>query len=207
MLPNSQGLFFFFWRVDFPVCHCPLPLTYTWRISANVQENFIRILTHCGHKMTIHKVRKGGILYLKHHQNIVWGSSLVAQWVKELALSLLWLGFDPWLRNFCVLQAWQKKKKKKKDSLGTGLYLTCNLHDYPFKAPPNKYWPFKPQVCFLSKCCFKLTYNPLFLLPTRLLPQVLLSLGKLRSHPCSQHRYVQLQMKLFILGLLWLQWL
>ena len=45
-----------------------------------------------------------------------WGSSLVAQQVKDLTLSLLWLeallwlGFDPWPRNFHV----RLKKKKKK---------------------------------------------------------------------------------------------
>ena len=44
----------------------------------------------------------------------------MAQQVKGPALSLLWLrlllwlGFDPWPRNFCMLQAGQKKKKKKK---------------------------------------------------------------------------------------------
>ena len=31
------------------------------------------------------------------------GSALVAQWVKDLALSLLWQGSDPWPRNFFVL--------------------------------------------------------------------------------------------------------
>ena len=39
------------------------------------------------------------------------------QWVNDLALSLLWLGsllwrgFDPWFRNFCMPQAWQKKRQ------------------------------------------------------------------------------------------------
>ena len=41
-------------------------------------------------------------------------NSLVAQWVKELALSLLWCGFDLWPRNFCMPQAWPKEKRKKK---------------------------------------------------------------------------------------------
>ena len=42
-------------------------------------------------------------------------SSLVAQWVKHLVVLLLWLGtllwhgFDPWPRNFCMTQAWPKK--------------------------------------------------------------------------------------------------
>ena len=38
----------------------------------------------------------------------------MAQWVKHLVLSLLWLELDPWPRNFCMsLQAWPKKKKGK----------------------------------------------------------------------------------------------
>ena len=47
-------------------------------------------------------------------------SSLVAQQVKDLALSLqqprslLWHGFDPWPGNFHTPQARTKKKKKKK---------------------------------------------------------------------------------------------
>lgn len=48
--------------------------------------------------------------------------SLVVQWVKDLALSLLWLlillwcGFNTWLRNFCMVQV-QPKKKKDSESL------------------------------------------------------------------------------------------
>ena len=37
----------------------------------------------------------------------------MAQQIKDLALSLLWLGFYPWASNFCLLQVWPKKKKKK----------------------------------------------------------------------------------------------
>ena len=47
------------------------------------------------------------------------GSPLVAQWVKDLALSLLWYGFDPWPGNFLMLWAWPKKKKKKKETKET----------------------------------------------------------------------------------------
>ena len=36
-------------------------------------------------------------------------SSLVAWWVKDLALSRLWLGFDPWPGNFCMPGAQPKK--------------------------------------------------------------------------------------------------
>ena len=41
-------------------------------------------------------------------------SFLVAQQLKDMALSLLWLGFDPCSGEFHMLQAWPKKKKKKK---------------------------------------------------------------------------------------------
>ena len=43
----------------------------------------------------------------------------MAQWVKDLALSLLWLwlllwlGFDPWPGNFHMLQVWPKNKRQK----------------------------------------------------------------------------------------------
>ena len=34
--------------------------------------------------------------------------------VKDLALLLLWLGFNPWPRNICVSGALTKEKKKKR---------------------------------------------------------------------------------------------
>ena len=37
------------------------------------------------------------------------GSSLVAQWVKDSALSLLWCRFNPWPGNFHMLQVGPKK--------------------------------------------------------------------------------------------------
>ena len=33
----------------------------------------------------------------------------MAQWVKDLVLSLLWRRFDPWPRNFHMSRAWPKK--------------------------------------------------------------------------------------------------
>ena len=39
-----------------------------------------------------------------------WRSSLVAQQIKDLAWSLLWLRFAPWPRNFHMPQVWPKKK-------------------------------------------------------------------------------------------------
>uniref|UniRef100_A0A8D1ZI69 Acyl-CoA thioesterase 11 n=1 Tax=Sus scrofa TaxID=9823 RepID=A0A8D1ZI69_PIG len=50
-------------------------------------------------------------------------SSLVLQWVKDLASSLQWLssllwhGFDPWPGNLSMLHAWPKKKKEEGESL------------------------------------------------------------------------------------------
>ena len=43
-----------------------------------------------------------------------WWSSLVVQQVKDVALPPLWNGFNPWPKNFHMLQVWQKRKKKKK---------------------------------------------------------------------------------------------
>ena len=40
-------------------------------------------------------------------------SSLVAQWVKDPALSLLCLRFDPWPGNFCMLKVWTEQKQTK----------------------------------------------------------------------------------------------
>ena len=46
------------------------------------------------------------------------GRSLVAQWVKDLALPLLWLwlppwrSFDPWPWNLCMPQGQPKRKKQ-----------------------------------------------------------------------------------------------
>ena len=38
----------------------------------------------------------------------------MVQWVRDLALSLLWCRFDLWSGNFQKPQAWPKKKKKDK---------------------------------------------------------------------------------------------
>ena len=47
-------------------------------------------------------------------KNKDFGSSLVVQQVKDLALSLLWHWVDPWPQNFCMPQAQQKQNKTKK---------------------------------------------------------------------------------------------
>ena len=70
---------------------------------------------------------------INHHQ-----SSLVAQWVKNLSLSLLrlwlqlWHGFDPWPGNFHVLWSWQKTIKHHKyipNPLSKARDGTCILMD------------------------------------------------------------------------------
>ena len=62
------------------------------------------------------------LVFLNYHLNFLkslFWSSLVALWVRDLVLSLLWLellvwrGFDPWPRNHCLQWVWPKTKKKK----------------------------------------------------------------------------------------------
>ena len=50
------------------------------------------------------------------------GSSLVAQQVKDLTVSLLWLRFSPWSGTFCTLQAQSKEQKanKQKSAVAAG---------------------------------------------------------------------------------------
>ena len=38
---------------------------------------------------------------------------------KDLLLSLLWPGFDPWLGNFCMPQLWQNKQTNKQTNKKT----------------------------------------------------------------------------------------
>ena len=57
----------------------------------------------------------------------------MAQWVKDLALSLqqlgplLWHGFNPWLRNFYMPQVQQKKKKNSEQIVTVVLPLEVTL--------------------------------------------------------------------------------
>lgn len=71
---------------------------------------------------------------------ISYSSSLVTQWAKIPALSLLYLEFllwpwsDPWPRNFYMLRAWPKK-------LSTSLYrkeVNCNIRLLYFLVKINK---------------------------------------------------------------------
>ena len=68
------------------------------------------------------KIRRNKEIEEKSKEIKAWGS-LVAQWVKELMLSLLWFGslvrcgFDPWPRNGVALA---KKENKK------GIKVKCS---------------------------------------------------------------------------------
>ena len=44
----------------------------------------------------------------------------MAQWVKDLALSLLWQEFDPWPGNFQMPWGQPKKKKKERKKVKAG---------------------------------------------------------------------------------------
>ena len=57
----------------------------------------------------------------------------MAQWVKDSALSLQWLGsllwheFNPWPRSFHMLRVWQKKKKAIQLSHVAFVYLSASI--------------------------------------------------------------------------------
>ena len=68
--------------------------------------------------------------------------------VKDSALSLLWLGLDPWPRNFCMLWVQPKKKKKKKKKLlmSPPLIMTdCILGSFVCFGPAHGMWKFPGQ--------------------------------------------------------------
>lgn len=56
-----------------------------------------------------------GFFYLTVNQNDQFWSSLGAQQVKDVALSLLWLWFDPWPRSFCMPRVQPKEKRENND--------------------------------------------------------------------------------------------
>ena len=57
---------------------------------------------------------RGGENWVPPFEKTHTKGSLVAQWVKDLALSLLWLRFDPRPGNFHIPPVQPKKKKEKK---------------------------------------------------------------------------------------------
>ena len=72
------------------------------------------------------------MLYIKSTKR----SSLVAQQVKDPVVSLVWLrwllqhGFNPWTRNFHMLQVHQKKKSKNKNKQTNKKNSTKSSHKW-----------------------------------------------------------------------------
>ena len=79
--------------------------------------------------------------YLAVSKHVDFWSSLVAQQVKNPALSLLqldsllWHRFNPWPKNFHIMWSWSKKKKKGLDfsiNLKTSVKDDSHLSDRAF---------------------------------------------------------------------------
>ena len=85
------------------------------------------------------------LTYAHYYQNKGFYSSLVMQWVKDLALSLLWLGsllwrrFDTWPGNFHMPWVQPKKeKRKKKDIENTLNHIYTNMNSFVWKQKKKK---------------------------------------------------------------------
>ena len=83
-------------------------------IGHGIKKIFVQISTlSLSSFMTLNLNNEGNSIY---SENFL-GHPLVAQWVNNLVLSLpclwllLWHRFNPWSRNYCMLQVWPKKKK------------------------------------------------------------------------------------------------
>ena len=61
------------------------------RLVDNLNQTLVHLPGSCEHKTHLYS-EEAGTPPPKHKKQIIWGSSLVAQGVKDLALSLLWLG-------------------------------------------------------------------------------------------------------------------
>ena len=58
--------------------------------------------------------------------------------VKDSVLSLLWLGFDPWLGNFHMPWVQQKKKKKEEEEICTEIDIfVATSHWLTLSCPPT----------------------------------------------------------------------
>ena len=60
--------------------------------------------------------------------------------IKIPAPSLLWLRFDPWPRNFCMLQVWPKKRKQRSSSRGTAETNSTRNHEDASSIPGLAQW-------------------------------------------------------------------
>ena len=83
------------------------------------------------------------VLFFNLFKSVFW-SSLAAQWLKDLAWSLLWLslllwhGFDPWPWNFGLLQSWSKREKK---------YCLLNIECFNFDKIQFITFSFRLSMC------------------------------------------------------------
>ena len=64
------------------------------------------------------------------------------QWVEDLALSLLWLGFDPWPENFCMswVQLKQGKEGREREGRKEGRFF--------FKKAQTPLWVSQSKALF-----------------------------------------------------------
>ena len=88
-----------------------------------IKQRFLRYDTHEKKKKKrdeLDSIKLRNFYASKDTLKNVKRSSFVAQWIKDLVLSLqppgslLWCGFDSWPGNFHMLRAQPKRKKKKK---------------------------------------------------------------------------------------------
>ena len=68
--------------------------------------------------------------------------------VKDSPLSLLWGGFDPRPRNFCMPQAWPKKERRKEGREGEGLSKSGVMDKTVWCAPLIFYCYYYYFRCF-----------------------------------------------------------
>ena len=107
---------------------------------------------------------------------LLWGLVVpgwwVAPWVKDLAVSLLfWCGLDPWLQNFCMLQAQLKNQNKRPDLEalpgGTLRWIITAHHSGPalleqVSPPLPSFFFCQLPKCFLKTCLSSCTFSATF---------------------------------------------
>ena len=79
-------------------------------LRVKVGSSQMCIREEMGKQVTVHLCHRAWDQWLK---KLIW-NSLTAYQVHYLVLLVLWCGFDPEARNFCMLRTDKKKKKKKK---------------------------------------------------------------------------------------------